>query len=100
VNRSLTHVCVLGVAVLGDSAAVADPLAVKPTHQQPPQTPLLASTKLAKSPQVSAGSGRVVYAESSVSSAMYLHPRGARNALPRDYHPHFSWCHTSLRLST
>ena len=68
-------------------------------HQQPPQTPLLASTKLAKSSQVSAVNGRVVYAEFSLSSAMCLHPSGTRNALPKDHHPQLPWCHTSLRLS-
>jgi hypothetical protein len=39
-----------------------------PMHQQPPQTPLLASTRLAKSSHVAAVSGLVVYVGTSVAT--------------------------------
>src|SRR5690348_8789047 len=42
----------------------------KPMHQQPPQTPLFASTSLAKSAHVSAVNGRVAYADARVWSVM------------------------------
>jgi hypothetical protein len=37
-------------------------------HQQPPQTPLLASTRLAKSSHVAGVSGLVVYVGTSVAT--------------------------------
>ncbi len=40
-----------------------------PRHQQPPQTPLFASTRAAKSSQVSSASGRVVYVGSPATTA-------------------------------
>jgi hypothetical protein len=47
------------VAAAGEDTADPTPSGWKPMHQQPPHTPLLASTSRAKSSQVSGESSRV-----------------------------------------
>ena len=59
VGCAVAYVGLLGVAVLAAVWPLPTPSGWKPMHQQPPHTPLLASTSRAKSAQVSALSGRV-----------------------------------------
>ena len=64
VNENLVHGSIANVGLLCHTVprhgvALADALWWKPMHQKPPQTPLLASTRRAKSSQVSGLSGRV-----------------------------------------
>ena len=59
-HRPGSHMRSLSPPVVSSAGFSLSPSLWNPMHQHPPQTPLLASTRRAKSSQVSGDSGRVL----------------------------------------